>query len=170
MRLESVQFSNHAIKLLDATDGITFHTIVWIARYEFQHFRMSRHTTQCLNCPQVIEHHCIDVSWFKAFQRALSECYFVARLKIGHHALALHSAPQIGGTIERCVHVVVGFNGLIIIHVVKSASKIILLHGKSFITIRFVSFNLGFSVGFQHFPFASEQPIHRYPQTLTDGC
>ena len=34
-RLESMQLSNHAIELLDATDGVAFHTIVGVASNEF---------------------------------------------------------------------------------------------------------------------------------------
>ena len=34
-RLEGVQLSNHAIELLDATDGVAFHTIVGVASNEF---------------------------------------------------------------------------------------------------------------------------------------
>lgn|GEM_PF-5779623 len=33
--LESMQLSNHAIELLDATDGVAFHTIVGVASNEF---------------------------------------------------------------------------------------------------------------------------------------
>ena len=32
---ESMQLSNHAIELLDATDGVAFHTIVGVASNEF---------------------------------------------------------------------------------------------------------------------------------------